>query len=384
MICLSVSRSPHASARPSSVASISTRRACATSLKHSSPCPPRPTASPPPTLPLGCAFSVNKALFRTAPATLPTISKNSAANRSFSGSPALAGTTHSRPAFAQWPPSWCFATKPSNPCSLPFNLSAQPAARTTRDPSTPTTVPYRLPCTASSTSSALPLEYRQFFCRASPLSAYTKGQRVLRIEAVVHNTRELKCGRALDKFPEVVGRLKAILQRFADALSCIDQCFIADDMLEQLPLAAQVGKTRVRGVDLNKARMRYVVEAVIAFAPSANGFTASQVAAQVRLVSKLNPLQYSPRHAAYDLKKLRGKHIVQRIGRTCRYETLPTGLRAMTALIVLRNKAIKPLLAAARPLRPARGSHNPKPIDAHYQTIQGAMRGIFHELGLAA
>src|SRR6516162_8030721 len=45
---------------------------------------------------------------------------------------------------------------------------------------------------------------------------------------------------------------------------------------------------------------------------------------------------------------------------------------------------IKPLLAAARPLRPARGSHNPKPIDAHYQTIQGAMRGIFHELGLAA
>src|ERR1700739_3954546 len=216
------------------------------------------------------------------------------------------------------------------------------------------------------------------------LKIYTKGERVLRIEAVVHNTRELKCGRALDKFPEVVGRLKAILQRFADALSCIDQCFIADDMLEQLPLAAQVGKTLVGGVDLNKARMRHVVEAVIAFAPSANGFTASQVPAQVRLLSKLTPLQYSPRHAAYDLKKLRGKHIVQRIGRTCRYETLPTGLRAMTALIVLRNKAITPLLAAARPLRSARGSRNPKPIDAHNQTIQGAMRGIFHELGLAA
>src|SRR5499427_1626223 len=221
-------------------------------------------------------------------------------------------------------------------------------------------------------------------CGRLTLKIYSKGERVLRIEAVVHNTRELKCGRALDKFPEVVGRLKAILQRFADALSCIDQCFIADDMLEQLPLAAQVGKTRVGGVDLNKGRMCHVVEAVIAFAPSPNGFTASQVAAQVRLLSKLDPLAYSPRHAAYDLKKLRGKHIVQRIGRTCRYETLPTGLRAMTALIVLRNKAIKPLLAAARPLRPARGSHNPKPIDAHYQTIQGAMRGIFHELGLAA
>src|SRR5215475_5918214 len=132
MICLSVSRSPHASARPSSVASISTRRACATSLKHSSPCPPRPTASPPPTSPLGCAFS------------------------------------------------------------------------------------------------------------------------------------------------------------------------------EQ------------------------------------------------------GPLPYAPRHAAYDLKNLRGKQIVQRIARTRRYHTLPAGLRAMAALLVLRNKAIKPLLAAARPLRPTGGAHNPR------------------------
>jgi hypothetical protein len=56
----------------------------------------------------------------------------------------------------------------------------------------------------------------------------------------------------------------------------------------------------------------------------------------------------------------------------------------MTALLVLRNKAIKPLLAAAQPLHPARGAHNPKPIDAHYQAIRVAMKGVFHELGLAA
>ena len=37
----------------------------------------------------------------------------------------------------------------------------------------------------------------------------------------------------LDKFPQVVSRLKGVLERFANALSCIDQCFIADDMLEQ-------------------------------------------------------------------------------------------------------------------------------------------------------
>src|SRR5207248_2310064 len=105
--------------------------------------------------------------------------------------------------------------------------------------------------------------------------------------------------------------------------------------------------------------------------------SSSDVAARVG-ASKQSPSQYGPRHAAYDLKKLRGKQILRRIGHTRRYEPLPTGLRAMTALLVLRNKAIKPLLAAAQPLRPPRGAHNPKPIDAHYHAIRVAMQGVFH------
>jgi hypothetical protein len=55
----------------------------------------------------------------------------------------------------------------------------------------------------------------------------------------------------------------------------------------------------------------------------------------------------------------------------------------MTALLVLRDKAIKPRLAAAQPLRPKRGAHNPKPIDLHYDAIQAAMKGVFHESGFA-
>jgi hypothetical protein len=41
------------------------------------------------------------------------------------------------------------------------------------------------------------------------------------------------------------------------------------------------------------------------------------------------------------------------------------------------------LLADLR-VRPPRGAHNPKPIDAHYHAIRVAMQGVFHELGLAA
>ena len=169
-----------------------------------------------------------------------------------------------------------------------------------------------------------------------------------------------------------------------DALSCVDQCFIADAILEQLPEPSQIGKTKVGGIDLNKARMRWVAEAAIALSPSPGGFTASNLAHQVRVLSKQSESEYGPRRAAYDLKKLRGKQIVQRIGHSRRYQTVPVGLKALTALVVLRNKAIRPLLAAAQELRPARGPQNPKALDTHYDAIRVAMQGVFHELGLAA
>jgi hypothetical protein len=46
------------------------------------------------------------------------------------------------------------------------------------------------------------------------------------------------------------------------------------------------GLSKVGGIDLNKARMRWLIEVLIALcvSPSAQGFTASELARQVRLL----------------------------------------------------------------------------------------------------
>jgi len=157
-----------------------------------------------------------------------------------------------------------------------------------------------------------------------------------------------------------------------------------DETLEQLPASTQVGKTKVGGIDFNQPRMRSVAEAALDLSSSPGGFTASELAKQVQRLSGHSEPQYSARRAAYDLKKLRGKQIVRRIGKSRRYEPIPVGLKAMTALVVLRNKVIKPLLAAAQELRPARGAQNPTALDEHYDTIRAAMHNAFRELGIAA
>jgi hypothetical protein len=219
-------------------------------------------------------------------------------------------------------------------------------------------------------------------CGNLTLKIYTKGEHVLRIEAMAHDVTELDCGRSLERFPETVSALKSMLERFMNALSCIDQCFIADETLEQLPAPTQIGKTKVGGIDFNKPRMRWVAQAVLTLSSSSSGFTASDLAQQVCMLSQQSKSDYGPRRAAYDLKKLRGKHLVRRIGKTAKYVPIPAGLRTMAALLLLRDKAIKPLLAAAQELRPSHGPQNPRSLDTHYQTIYSGMQGVFQELGL--
>jgi hypothetical protein len=46
------------------------------------------------------------------------------------------------------------------------------------------------------------------------LKAYTKGERVLRFEAIAHHTKQLGCGRTLDKLPQITTRLTGMVDRF--------------------------------------------------------------------------------------------------------------------------------------------------------------------------
>ncbi len=71
------------------------------------------------------------------------------------------------------------------------------------------------------------------------LKAYAKGEHVLRFEATVHNTKELRCRRSLEYFEEIITRLAGMADRFATTLDCADIGFLPDGVLDELPLPAR-------------------------------------------------------------------------------------------------------------------------------------------------
>ena len=75
-----------------------------------------------------------------------------------------------------------------------------------------------------------------------------------------------------------------------------------------------------------------------------------------------------------------GRHS-KKIEASRRYEALQEGLRALTALMVLREHVIRPLLAAST--RPKTDSKllNPTRIDQHYENLRVGMHQLFTASG---
>lgn len=213
------------------------------------------------------------------------------------------------------------------------------------------------------------------------LKIYTKGERTLRFEIIVHNTRRLRVRRSLPNFGDILRYLQPILYRFLDVLQGIAAPFISDDFLDSLAQPAQLGAARLAGLNLDQPRLRAVLQAVLALAPTPTGFTASQLAAKVQEL--MGDMLYSPRQAAYDLKKLRAKDLVAKIGNSRKYSPTQDGLPALTALLLLREQIIKPVLASARKPKPENSDDNLSQLDQLYIAIQSLMHDLLLEFGFA-
>ena len=213
------------------------------------------------------------------------------------------------------------------------------------------------------------------------VKVYTKGERVLRIETIVHNTKVWNCRRSLPEFGQIVERLRQILYRFLEVVHCVDECWISDETLERLPQPTIRGQRRVAGLDLNRPRIRAVLIASLHLATQPGGFRASQLAEQV---TRITGQEYTSSQASYDLRKLRAKDLVERIAGTRRYQIPDQAIRTLAALVVLRERVLRPILAGARA---ANTKHKPRrrdPIENQYARIQWELRQLFKQLKFAA
>ncbi len=215
------------------------------------------------------------------------------------------------------------------------------------------------------------------------LKAYSKGEHVLRVEAICHNTKELKCGRTIDRFAEITSRLADMADRFCTALDCVDVTFVPDGILDELPAPSLIGASRIGGIDLNKARI--TPHARRPCSPSPSRPTASPWATSPTRCERITGWadhDYTVRQGAYDLRKLRAKRLVDKLGRSRRYHVPTQSARTIAGTLALRDHVIAPILAGVRSPRPGHKPSTWTAVDRDYEQLRSrhaqVLRGPRH------
>ena len=136
---------------------------------------------------------------------------------------------------------------------------------------------------------------------------------------------------------------------------------------DHLPRPGVVGAGRVSGISLDSARIRTVLAAVVTLAPAPGGFTVADLTTKVHALT--GKTHYTTRQGAYDLRKLPGKHLIDKPGRGRRYQIEPIAVRTVTALLTLREQVIAPILAGVRDPDPATAT-TCTAVDRDYQHLR--------------
>jgi hypothetical protein len=93
---------------------------------------------------------------------------------------------------------------------------------------------------------------------------------------------------------------------------------------------------------------------------------------------------YTLRQAATTSGSSEPKASFAKVGRSRRYTVQPHSLRAIAALLILREQVIMPILAGVRSPRIGRRPKTWTAADRHYERLRIHMQPLFEEFGLAA
>jgi hypothetical protein len=110
------------------------------------------------------------------------------------------------------------------------------------------------------------------------------------------------------------------------------------------------------------------------------GSPVAQHAARVQQITGQE--SYTTRQAAYDLRKLRGKHLIDKPGRARRYHVPAQAARTITALLALRDQVITPILAGVRSPRMGRKPTIWTAVDRDYENLRIGMLTLFRHVGI--
>ena len=218
---------------------------------------------------------------------------------------------------------------------------------------------------------------------------YVRDHDILRIEAATNNVyKDYGINKAVENLAPLRQKLQGITTRYQDVQQDILETFLDRGELRNLgqPTVLANGK-RIPGLKLDHPRDLALMSALVRFCYVVAGdtFTTSELQVGMAEALAIAADQCPLGSVRYELSKLRGKGLVEKLPHSRRYRLLPIGYRICVVFLKLFHKIYAPLTAGL--LHPYRGDRavsdqRLSQLDKLYRSVVNALDQLVAAVGI--
>ena len=224
--------------------------------------------------------------------------------------------------------------------------------------------------------------------KSSSIKQYARDNLVLRTETTSYHTPDLGVNKGVEHLPELRQTMAAANDRYLDVQQDVLETFVDRGQLERLrqPTISPSGR-RTPGLKLDDPRLLAVLQALTCFALLAGRgrFRTTDLHATVAGSLGKTTETYTLGQLRYDLGKLRGKGLVERVDGTQSYRLPSEGYRIAVLYLKLFHRIYAPLTAGI--MEPVPWDERVPPerralLDRLYAAVDRDLDRLFESVGL--
>jgi hypothetical protein len=218
------------------------------------------------------------------------------------------------------------------------------------------------------------------YCKSLVARLYEKFSTFLRLEICVNRLKDLGLNKGLKNLDALRKKLVAATARLAGIEGELLNVHVDFPLFQRLALPVPSGKSKIPGIKIQDTRMIRLMEVLLHGGPQLNGWRTVQIWEALLTAFALSPQAYTLNQLRYDLRKMKGHGLLERMGQHYAYRLTEKGTRVAALFILFHKRICGPLANSLFHHRPILSSTPPAKIEVAYHKADTAIQDLIDQL----
>jgi hypothetical protein len=218
------------------------------------------------------------------------------------------------------------------------------------------------------------------YCKSLVARLYEKFSTFLRLEICVNPLKDLGLNKGLENLDALRKKLVVVTDRLADLQAELLNVHVDFPLFQRLALPVSLGKSTIPGIKIQDTRMIRLMEVLLHGGPPLAGWRTVQIWQALQEAFSLSPQDYTLNQLRYDLRKMKGHALLERVGKHYAYRLTEKGARVAAMFVLFHKRICGPLANSLFHHRPTPSFPPPAKIETAYHKADAAIQNLIDQL----